>query len=135
MRRVRKAVLATFLAVSALALAATPRNADANGWRGGGGWHHGGGGWHHGGGWHSSFYLGIGPFWPVAPWWYSYPPVVVESQPVVVERQPPVYIEQPPPSPPAQEAYWYYCPGSKAYYPYVQSCSEPWVKVSPRPQQ
>jgi len=30
------------------------------------------------------------------------------------------------------EAYWYYCPSSKGYYPSVQTCPEPWVKVPPR---
>ena len=25
--------------------------------------------------------------------------------------------------------YWYYCPSYGAYYPYVSSCSEPWVPV------
>ena len=29
----------------------------------------------------------------------------------------------------------YFCPGSKAYYPSVQTCSETWVKVPPRAQQ
>jgi hypothetical protein len=125
-------MLVALFAVGALVFAAAvPGVADARGRHGG--WHRGG----HGGHFHSSFFFGIGPFWPVAPWyaypWYAYPPVVVESQPVIIERQPSVYIQQPPP-PPAQETYWYYCPDSKAYYPYVQSCSEPWVRVAPNPQ-
>jgi len=28
------------------------------------------------------------------------------------------------------KAYWYYCPRSRAYYPYVQTCDQPWVPVS-----
>ena len=38
----------------------------------------------------------------------------------------------PAPAPSAPQAYWYYCSASKAYYPSVQSCAEPWVKVPPR---
>jgi hypothetical protein len=34
---------------------------------------------------------------------------------------------------PAQ-AYWYYCPSARAYYPTVSTCPEPWVKVPPRSQ-
>jgi len=34
---------------------------------------------------------------------------------------------------PAQ-AYWYYCPSVRAYYPTVPTCPEPWVKVPPRSQ-
>ena len=29
--------------------------------------------------------------------------------------------------------YWYYCPSARTYYPMVQTCPEPWVKVLPRP--
>lgn len=30
--------------------------------------------------------------------------------------------------------YWYYCPDSQTYYPYVQTCQSPWVKVLPEPE-
>jgi hypothetical protein len=40
---------------------------------------------------------------PVAPWWYPYPPVVIDAYPRVVERLPPIALPQsPPPS-------WYFC--------------------------
>lgn len=126
MKPMRKVGLAALFACGVLAVTAgAPGTADAHGRRGG---------WHRGGHFHSSFFFGVSPFWPIAPWYDAYPPVVIESPPVVIERQPPVYIQQPPPPAPAQDAYWYYCPDSKAYYPYVQSCSEPWLKVPPRPQ-
>ena len=32
------------------------------------------------------------------------------------------------------QAYWYYCPSARAYYPTAPSCPEPWVKVPPRAQ-
>ena len=62
---------------------------------------------------------------------YSYGP------PTVVVQQPPTYVQQEvaplaPAEPPAPQAYWYYCSSTKAYYPSVQTCTEPWVKVPPR---
>jgi hypothetical protein len=56
--------------------------------------------------------------------WGPYPPQQVVVQPA------PVYVEGPTTAPP--ESYWYYCPGTKAYYPSVVSCSEAWVKVPPQ---
>jgi hypothetical protein len=32
---------------------------------------------------------------------------------------------------PAPSGYWYYCPSVGSYYPYVDSCPEPWVPVAP----
>ncbi len=47
----------------------------------------------------------------------------------------PIYVTPPPPPPvyvePARSSYWYYCPTSEAYYPYVGSCAAPWVRVIP----
>ncbi len=62
-----------------------------------------------------------------APWYYPpYPP------PPVVVHSPQVYIEQGQAAP-AQDAqaYWYYCPESGSYYPYVDRCAEPWQRVVP----
>lgn len=68
-----------------------------------------------------------------APWYYPhgyyyYPPAVV------VPAAPTVYIEQgqAAPAQPTQ-AYWYYCPESRTYYPYVNQCAVPWQRVLPRP--
>jgi hypothetical protein len=65
---------------------------------------------------------------PMEPWWYPYPPVVVEPYPrVVVERPPQVVLPpQPPPS-------WYYCENPQGYYPYVQQCPGGWRQVAPTP--
>lgn len=93
---------------------------------------------------HGHFRGGIGvgvvidPFWgwpyyaPV-PYYYSpayyYPPVVA------VPSQPPVYVEQERApavtAPPAN--YWYYCSGSRSYYPYVRECPGGWQRVAPQP--
>ena len=79
------------------------------------------------------FGIGIGvPLY--APWYYAPPPYYYYPAPVVVQS-PPVYIERAPAqaAPPAPEPFWYYCPDSKTYYPYVQQCAVPWQRVSPHP--
>ncbi|HZW11594.1 MAG TPA: hypothetical protein VFF81_00190 [Noviherbaspirillum sp.] len=60
---------------------------------------------------------------------YSYPPVVVLPSP-------PVYIEQnaaPPLNGQQGGNWWYYCPSSRAYYPYVTECPQGWQLVPPQP--
>lgn len=80
--------------------------------------------------WHGGVYVGGWPYW-WAPYPYGYPfgwypgPYYYGYPPVVVEEPPPVYIQMAP-SPPQ---YWYYCMPSQAYYPSVESCAEPWIKV------
>ena len=82
------------------------------------------------------FYFGV----PVAGWGYPYyyPPYYPYYPPaqVVVPAQPQNYVEQAPqaaPAQPAQQGYWYYCPDSRAYYPYVRDCPAGWQRVSPQP--
>ena len=102
------------------------------------------GGRHHRHGRGSRVFVGLGVgFGPV--WWHHYPywhypyyPAYVYGPPVVVQQQPTVYVEQPVPpassAPPAPPQYWYYCERAAAYYPNVQTCDEPWVKVPARAQ-
>jgi hypothetical protein len=108
-----KAALATFVVVSGILVA---QAATAHG---------------------SRVHLGVaigGPaFWyypsPYYPWpHYYYPPVVT------VPATPPVYVERSDESAerPAS-SYWYYCPDTKTYYPYVKQCASPWQRVEPRP--
>jgi len=61
---------------------------------------------------------------------YVYPAPVYYTPP-----PPPVYIEQPqtPQYQPESQAYWYYCPASRAYYPHVANCPGGWQKVPPAP--
>jgi hypothetical protein len=102
----------------------------------------------YGGRHHSRAHVGIffgGPVYPYyAPYYspyyyprYYYPPTVVVPAPV----SPPVYIEQnagapqiaaPAPSAQNSTAYWYYCPDSRTYYPYVQQCASQWQQVVPQ---
>ena len=55
---------------------------------------------------------------------HAYPPVYVPPT-VIVQSPPPVQAPAP--------AYWYYCPASRAYYPYVQSCAAGWQTVPAAP--
>lgn len=56
----------------------------------------------------------------IVPYYYRIPSVVI------VEKTP-LYV----PPDQTQESYWYYCPESRAYYPYVKSCPGGWLKVVP----
>lgn len=83
--------------------------------------------------WHGGPRVGIGFSFGVPlydPWYYPpryyYPPVVVAP------AAPPVYIEQSP-APSAPPADWFYCPGSRAYYPYVRECPSGWQRVPAQP--
>src|SRR5262249_34172724 len=40
----------------------------------------------------------------------------------------PVYVAPLPVYAPSPPAYWYFCRSAGAYYPYVPSCPEPWVR-------
>jgi hypothetical protein len=72
---------------------------------------------------------------------YYYPPTYYYPPAIYYPPPPPVYIEQPAPysvppqsqAQPQSQAYWYYCPSSRAYYPHVQSCSTGWQRVAPQP--
>lgn len=87
-------------------------------------WAHGRGG-HSRGGIHWGVVIGSPFYWP----WY-YPPYPYASYPpvVVTPEEPPVYIERSTP----QNAYWYYCPESNSYYPYVKECPSGWQRETPR---
>ena len=91
--------------------------------------------------WHRAR-VGVGLYFgvPVAGWGYPYyyPPYYPYYPPatVVVPAQPQTYIEQTPQAPqaaPPAQGYWYFCPDSKAYYPYVKDCPAGWQRVSPQP--
>ncbi len=101
---------------------------------------HGGGRYYGGGGYYGypRVSVGIGFGWPgywgypgyyYAPPAYYYPPVTV------VPSSPPVYIERGDTrsGPVDPRDYWYFCPESNTYYPYVQQCAGGWQRVAPRP--
>ncbi len=72
------------------------------------------------------------------PWfWHGYAwPRPYYHERIVIERPgPTVYVEKDADG--AQRApdqYWYYCPDSDTYYPYVKECASPWHRVAPQPQ-
>lgn len=77
---------------------------------------------------------GGGVFWFGPGWWGLpyYPYYYYSETPDVIQLQPPVY-EQESPQVEKQQYYWYFCPESKAYYPYVKQCPSAWLKVVPTP--
>jgi hypothetical protein len=79
-------------------------------------------------------HLGVvigGPlFWH--PWYYGAPYYYDYGPPVVVRQEPQVYIEKDPQGTELDATqYWYYCPDSKTYYPYVKQCASSWQKQIP----
>ena len=116
-----------FIAALIVAVAMSA-SADAVGHPRGGGGH-----WHGHGGWHGHVGLFVGVPLGAALYPYNYPQVVTVPAPQVV------YVEQSPTLPgsiasaPLPAGWWYYCPNPAGYYPYVQSCLQPWQAVAPRP--
>ena len=121
---------------------AFPIGANANG-----GWHGGGGhGGFHGGGFHSGVFLGFGGFgfggyWPWYPFgyypsYYPYPYAYGDPYgyaPPVTYSPPPAVAPAPASHPAASESYWYFCPRTKSFYPYVTTCSVAWQHVPTSP--
>lgn len=100
------------------------------------------GGWIHD--WHAGRY---GWWWVADGYWYWYPEPVYPYPTYVPPAPPPAVVVapgapppppapvEPPPPPPAGQAspqFWYYCDGSRAYYPSVSTCNTPWRQVPAR---
>lgn len=79
--------------------------------------------------------IGAPLWWGYHPWPYyaPYPPY----ERVIVERPgPTVYVEKDAAGEERDaDQYWYFCPDSKTYYPYVKQCASPWQRVVPHPPQ
>lgn len=88
------------------------------------------------GAWNYGWGLGYGiPYTYPFPYPVGYP---LASAPLVINTTPitQTYIQQEPiadaaiqPAPAVN--YWYYCTQPAGYFPYVQNCSQPWMKVIP----
>ncbi len=130
--------------LTALLLGPTPGFARGGGgsWHGGARAGHASGAWHGHGGFHGHGGGGIGvviapSVWWGDPWWwgppgpyYGYPygyPYYGSPYYAPPVETPQTYIQQAPPQP----SYWYYCPDSKMYYPYVKECPSGWLTVVP----
>ena len=80
----------------------------------------------------AGIYIGAPAFWGAWPYaWGSGYAVPYPVAPVVINTAPPQVVVQPAPAAPA-DSYWYYCTQPAGYYPYVQNCSQPWMKVVPQ---
>jgi len=133
-------LLIGLLALLTLAFGTPALAGDGHHWRGydrghGHGYSHGG---HYGS--HSSFglYVGLPLIWPRVDYYrplysYPYPYYSYPATQVIVERQPQVYVERQTTvaATPTSES-WYYCPDSRTYYPYAQTCPSPWLQVVPQ---
>lgn len=81
---------------------------------------------------HVGVWIGGPLYYPVAPVpYYYYPPPPV----VAVPAAPTAYVEQgQAAAAPAQPGgSWYYCDGSRTYYPYVKECPGGWREVPAQP--
>jgi hypothetical protein len=74
-----------------------------------------------------------GPLWWHGYGWPHYPPY----ERVIVQRSgPTVYVERDADGVERDaDQYWYFCPDSNTYYPYVKQCASPWHRVAPQPSQ
>ncbi|HEY4126845.1 MAG TPA: hypothetical protein VGN70_02230 [Gammaproteobacteria bacterium] len=89
----------------------------------------------HGGYWHHAWYGGrFGWWWVVSGVWFFYPvPVYPYPDPYVpsdfaAPPPPPTPDDEPAPAA-ATDQFWYFCPASNAYYPYVPACPTGWQQV------
>ena len=104
----------------------------------GGGYYRGGyyrGGYYRGGGYYygPSFGISIGSPW-YYPYYYPYYDPYYYAPTVTIPSEPHEYIEKPrSEEPSAPSGVWYYCPGSKTYYPYVKECPDGWQTVPAQP--
>lgn len=85
-------------------------------------------------GYRSSFSVVLGAplYWPsyyrpYRPYgWYAQSPVIVQQAPVTYVQR------QAPPAQVAAQEFWYYCPETRSYYPYAQTCPSEWLQVVPQ---
>ena len=123
------------LVVLLLGAAATGSTfAQHRGYGGHGGYR--GHGWYAGHGYgHVNYGFGVylgGPWYYPGPYYYApyyYPPAVAAPS------YPTEYVERDSVAAAPQRAdpYWYFCPESNTYYPYVNQCAGGWQRVAPRP--
>jgi hypothetical protein len=84
---------------------------------------------------HNRVFIGAGivaaPIFFPPPYSYYYAPAPAYYYP---PPPPPEYIEQAPEAALQSQQYWYYCPDTRAYYPYVSECAGGWQRVLPNTQ-
>jgi hypothetical protein len=121
------------------------------GWAWGPGWGWNTWGWNRWGGW--GWGVGWNPGWAWGPgfWGWSVGAPIVVAPATGAWALPPsatVYVERAPEAPlapvapaapaaprseaPPEGLWWYWCNSANAYYPYVNTCPEPWQRVAPQ---
>jgi len=136
--KLRVAAVALAVLGGAASIPAAPAAADYyhHGYWHGGYWHGGYPGYWHTGYWHNGWYGGrFGWWWVTGGGWYYYNAPVYPYPAAVSEVYvtPPATVAAPPAAPAPQM--WYYCDNPAGYYPYVQTCSQPFRPVVPSVQQ
>jgi hypothetical protein len=125
-----KKLVSALLALLVLGFSAGASAGDR--WDGYRGWH--GGHHRHDHGYRSSFSIVLGAplYWPS--YYRSYRPYGWYGQsPVIVQQAPVTYVQrQAPPASVATQEFWYYCPDTRSYYPYTQTCPSEWLQVVPQ---
>ena len=137
-KKLRVAAVALAVLGGAASIPAAPAAADyyRHGYWHGGYWHGGYPGYWHSGYWHNGWYGGrYGWWWVTGGGWYWYNAPVYPYPGAVSEVYvtPPATVAAPPAAPAPQM--WYYCDNPAGYYPYVQTCSQPFRPVVPSVQQ
>lgn len=128
-----KRAIPIFVLIALLASASVPSSAWADNHADSGWGHsddHGGRGGHWDYGWHDGH---LGWLWVVGSALLIYNvtrPAPAPQPPVVIVQTMPYAT---PPVAPAQAGYWYFCPSSGSYYPYVQTCPDGWQTVPATP--
>ncbi len=85
----------------------------------------------------AGFYLGAPAYWGGWPyaWGASYAvpySVPYGVAPLVVNTAPAPQVIVQPAQQASADSHWYYCTQPAGYFPYVQNCSQPWMKVVPQ---
>jgi hypothetical protein len=126
--KLRMAVAGLALLGGAASVPAMPAAADY--------WHHGyfhgGPGAWHAGYWHNGWYGGRFGWWWIAGgswYWYNAPVYPYPSAVSEVYVTPPATVALPQAAQAPQM--WYYCDNPAGYYPYVQTCGQPFRPVVP----
>jgi hypothetical protein len=134
------------LAIAALGLCTVATLANARPPHGGG--RHAGPPVIHPGGGYRPFYPGYRPVYPGwragywrpgpaywSPWPYAWSAAVAlpyTVAPLVLNTAPVAPVVMQPAPDLHATSYWYYCTQPAGYFPYVQQCAQPWMKVVPQ---
>ena len=87
----------------------------------------------HGGHWFHGPHNGRMGWWWIAGGTFYFYPAPVYPYPSPWEPPPVALVSPLADTPPPQTQYWYFCPASNSYYPYVATCPGGWQQVPATP--